>query len=110
MLMHVDVKITWQNNQIWAVALLSLLNKPEFPVEVLCMKNVFLLCTEYVILYIRQLAFHKLILWHFCLTFLTISCEYIPGKVLLNSTCMFWLRVASFLLWRQGKTKYLKLY
>jgi len=42
MLMHVGVKITWQNNQMWAVALLSLLNKPEFPVEVLCMKNVFL--------------------------------------------------------------------
>jgi hypothetical protein len=43
MLMHVDVKMMWQNNQIWAVALLSLLNKPEFPVEVLCVKNVFLL-------------------------------------------------------------------
>jgi hypothetical protein len=62
MLMHVDVKITWHNNQIWAVALLSLLNKPEFAVEVLCVKSVFQLQVGYVILFIRQLAFHELIL------------------------------------------------
>jgi hypothetical protein len=43
LLMRVDVKITRQNNKIWAVALLSLQNKPEFAVEVLCVISVFLL-------------------------------------------------------------------
>jgi hypothetical protein len=49
MLMCVDVKITWQNNNVWAVALLSLLNKAEFAVEVLCVISVFLLWVAYAV-------------------------------------------------------------